>query len=422
MTEVCGVAETCRVFGKSFDISQNYLQLTATNCNFLQTFCKLFPVKKNVLQLIGSFHTGGSERQAVQLTQLLREDAKFNIFLATLNRQGALLEEVENFGFAEIPEFRLDSFYDLNFLKQIRNCARFLRENEIEIVHTHDFYTNVFGIAAARLAKVKVKIASKRETGGMRSTAQKAIEKKIFAVSDAIAVNSKAVEKYLLDEKIPAEKIEVIYNGLDLERLKPTITDRRQICADLGLPDDENIKFITLVANLRHEVKNQAMFLRAAQKVSEQFPNAHFVIAGEGELREGLENLVRELKIVEKTHFIGRCAKIPELLFVSFAGALTSFHEGFSNSILEYMAACLPVVATNVGGASEAIIENETGFLVESDDDELMAKRLIELLESDEKARKFREKGRKVVEEKFSCAAQLKNVSELYERCSESKL
>ena len=374
---------------------------------------------KNVLQFIGSFHTGGSERQAVQLTRLLHEAGEFNVFLACLNDEGILREEVEKIGFTEIPEFKLDSFYDLNFLKQLRNCARFLRENNIEIIHTHDFYTNVFGIAAARIAKVKVKIASKRETGGMRSKSQKTIENQIFRVADAITVNSKAVEKYLLGEKISAEKIELIYNGLDLERLKPKQTNRAEICTEFGLPMDENIRFITLVANLRHDVKNQPMFLRTAKKVVEKFPNAHFVLAGEGELKNDLETLAKELQITENTHFIGRCAKVSELLSVSFAGVLTSFHEGFSNSILEYMAAKLPVVATNVGGASEAISENETGFLVESDDDKKMSERLIELLKDEKKAKQFGEKGAKITEEKFSLQAQIKNVTELYERCSE---
>ena len=150
-------------------------------------------MKKNVLQIIGSFHQGGSERQAVQLTRLLHEDKSFNVFLAALNNDGVLRDEAEQIGLAAIPEFRLSSFYDLNFLKQLRNCARFIRENKIEIVHTHDFYTNVFGITAARMAKVNLKVASKRETGGVRSKAQKIIEKRIFGFADAIVANSKAV-------------------------------------------------------------------------------------------------------------------------------------------------------------------------------------------------------------------------------------
>jgi glycosyltransferase involved in cell wall biosynthesis len=267
---------------------------------------------------------------------------------------------------------------------------------------------------ASQIFRVSLAVASKRETGGMRTKMQKRIERLAFKQANAIVANSEAVKKYLISEGIPAEKIKVIYNGLDLERLTPKMTDRKTICAELGLPGEENIKFITLVANLRHKVKNQPMFLRVAQKVLEKFPNAHFILAGEGELRENLEKLVKELRIAENTHFIGLCRQIPELLSISFAGVLTSFNEGFSNSILEYMAAGLPVVATNVGGAGEAVIENETGFLIESDDSEAMANRLIELLENEERARKFGEKGRKVVEEKFSVAAQLENTLKLY--------
>ena len=371
-------------------------------------------MKKNALQFTGSFHQGGSERQAVQLTRLLREDETYNIFLAAMNDQGVLRGEVEKSGFTDIPEFPLTSFYDSNFLKQLRKCVNFLRENKIEIVQTHDFYTNVFGIAAAKLARVPLKIASKRETGGMRSRSQRIIERQIFKIADRIVVNSEAVKKYLIADGVDEEKIKVIYNGLDLERLRPKTTDRAKILSDLHLPTDKKIKFITLVANLRHTVKNQPMFLRAAAKILDKFPDAHFVLAGEGGLKGDLENLAKNLEIERNTHFIGRCAKIPELLSVSYACVLTSFHEGFSNSILEYMAAGKPVVATSVGGAGEAVIENETGYLIASDDDEALANRLIELLEDEEKAACFGAKGREIVTEKFSLEKQLKKTLELY--------
>jgi glycosyltransferase involved in cell wall biosynthesis len=81
------------------------------------------------------------------------------------------------------------------------------------------------------------------------------------------------------------------------------------------------------------------------------------------------------------------------------------------------MAAGKPVVATNVGGAAEVIIENETGFLVESEDDEMFAKRLMELLEDDDKAARFGEKGKKIVREKFSLPNQLNKTLELYGFC-----
>lgn len=376
-------------------------------------------MKKNILQLIGSFHQGGSERQAVQLFKLLRGEKTYNVFLAALNGTGVLREEIE---ISDVPEFPLTSFYDLNFARQLKKCARFLRENKIEIVHTHDFYTNVFGIAAARIARVPVAIASKRETGGMRSKSQKLIERQIFKTADAVTANSEAVKNYLIEAGISAEKIRVIYNGLDLKRLAPKQTSRRKICEELNLPTDEKIKFITLVANLRHAVKNQPMFLRAAKEVAEKFPEAHFVLAGEGELKNDLENLAKEFGVWENTHFIGRCAEIPELLSVSFAGVLTSFYEGFSNSILEYMAASLPVVATDVGGASEAIVEGETGFLIESNDDKALAEKIVWLLQNSEQAKEMGKAGRKIVAEKFSCAAQIGSVIELYKQSEKTRV
>lgn len=371
-------------------------------------------MKTNVLQLTGSFHQGGSERQALQLTRLLIEDETYAVSLAALNKEGVLLSEAEQIGFRDIPEFPLTSFYNANFVKQLKNAVRFLRGNKIRIVHTHDFYTNVFGILAAKFAGVPLKIASKRETAGMRSPAQMKIENFIFNIADKITVNSEAVKNYLTKSGVSAKKIHVIYNGIDLRRFSAGNKRRQEICAELGLPSDEEIKFITLVANLRHTVKNQPMFLRAAQKVLEKCPDTHFVLAGEGELKVELENLARELKIAEKTHFIGRCQQIPELLSASYACVLTSFAEGFSNSILEYMAAGKPVVATNVGGAAEAIIEGESGFLVDSDDDEALANGLVWLLRDEEKAQNFGKRGREVVEAKFSLEAQLIKTLKLY--------
>lgn len=378
-------------------------------------------VKKNVLQFIGSFQQGGSERQAVQLTRLLRRDNRYNVFIATLNADGVLRREVEELGFEQIPEFKLTSFYDLNFLRQLNLCKNFLHENHIDIIQTHDFYTNIFGLAAAKLARVPIKIASKRETEGVRTKLQKVLEKQVFRWADAIVANSQSVESYLIAKKIQAEKIKVIYNGLDLERLKPKLTNRAEICEKLGLPDGDNIKFITLIANLRHTVKNHPMFLRAAKKVLVSIPNAHFVIAGEGELKEDLKNLARELGIIENVHIIGRCEMIAELLAVSFACVLCSYAEGFSNSILEYMAAGKPAVATDVGGAREAIVEGINGILVDSDDDEAMANGLIDLLQNEKKAREFGEAGRKLVEESFSVAAQLERTIELYQSVSDER-
>jgi glycosyltransferase involved in cell wall biosynthesis len=107
---------------------------------------------------------------------------------------------------------------------------------------------------------------------------------------------------------------------------------------------------------------------------------------------------------------------VSDLLAISDVCVLSSTAEGFSNSILEYMAAARPVVATNVGGAREAVGEGETGYLVEAGDDETMAASILLLLKDPEAARRMGERGRQVVLKKFSCEAQLERTGALYEQ------
>ncbi|MGI9036648.1 MAG: glycosyltransferase [Pyrinomonadaceae bacterium] len=377
-------------------------------------------MKPKILQLINNLQTDGSERQAIHLTRLLSAEKSYDVRAACLNGEGVLRGEIERLGIGEIPEFPLASFYDANFLRQVHRCARFLRDNKIQVIQTSDFYTNIFGMAAGALAKTPVRIAAKRETE-MRTKAQKFIEQRAFNFARAIVVNAEAVKNSLIKEGVPADKIVTIYNGLDLEKYAPPKQKRDEILRELELPQGENLRFVVIVANFRSTVKNQKMFLRAARKVKENFPSARFVLAGEGELLNETKKFAVELGLRNETFFTDRCADVSKLLSIADICVLSSTTEGFSNSILEYMAARKPIVATDVGGAREAIIEGKTGFLVDSNDDGQMAKRLEELLQNPEKAKKMGEAGRKIAEEKFSAEAQLKNTLALYEKLLRAK-
>lgn len=371
----------------------------------------------NVLQLVGSFHQGGSERQAAQLTRLLAESGRYRVRVACLNPEGVLRAEVERLGLGEMPEYQLNSFYDRRFITQLRRFAAFLRAERIDLVQTHDFYSNVFGMVGAALARVPARVAAKRETGGMRTAAQRRVELLSYRLAHAVVANSEAVKQQLIDHGVPARKVAVVYNGLDPARVqKPAEFSRAEALDGLGLPTDEGRPLVTLVANLRHSVKDHPTFLRAARRVREEVPEAIFVLAGEGELEIPLRALSSELGIADAVFFTGRCTQVGALLAASDVCVLSSTAEGFSNSILEYMAAGRPVVATEVGGAREAIVEGETGHLVPAGDDESMAARISGLLRDPERAREMGERGSRRVAQQFSCAAQLARTEALYER------
>jgi L-malate glycosyltransferase len=373
-------------------------------------------LKPGVLHIIDSFEQGGTERQAVQLLRLLAASGRYRPLVACLSGGGPLREEVERLNLGEIPEYRLTSFYDRNFAAQLRRFARFLRERQIDIVHAHDFYTNVFGMAGASLARVPARVASKRETEGFRSPAQKFVERRAFQLARRVVVNADAVGKMLKSEGVPASKIVTVYNGLDAARVRPPRDfERGAALAALGLPADPPRRFVTIVANLRHAVKDHPTFLRAAARVRAEVADAAFVLAGEGELESSLREYAAELGLRQDVFFVGRCARVAELLAVSEVCVLSSKAEGFSNAILEYMAAGRPVVATDVGGAREAVVEGETGHLVGAGDDAGLAARVASLLREPERARAMGERGRARVEEKFSCEAQLARTEALYE-------
>jgi glycosyltransferase involved in cell wall biosynthesis len=377
-------------------------------------------MRYNVLQLIGSFHQGGSERQAVQLTRLLIESGRYNVFVATLERDGVLLDEISRRGINDVPEYPLTSFYDLNAARQLRLFTRYLIEQKIDLVHAHDFYTNIFGMAGAAGARVPVRIASRRESA-VRPAKQRFVERCAYRAAHAVVANCEHVRQELINEGVPARKVRTLHNGIDPARVElPQGFARREMLAALGLP--ESGRFVTIIANMRAHVrhpepaclKDHPTFLRAAQRVHQMIPNAAFIIAGEGELKDMTQDLATTLGIRDRTFFIGRCQNVGALLSISDVCVLSSRAEGFSNSIIEYMAAARPVVATDVGGAREAIVHGQTGYLVPAGDSEQMADYTISLLLDPEKARLMGERGQLLVRDQFSSVRQLQNTERLY--------
>ena len=269
-------------------------------------------LKPVVLQLIDSFEQGGSERQAIQLTKLLHQSGRFSLRLASLSPVGPLKQEVADLQLGEVPSFPLNSFYDLKALGQLRRFVRFLRDARVDILHTHDFYTNVFGMTAGALARVPVRIASRRETSGLRSAAQLKAQGFAYRRAHQVLANSAAVQDQLRSEGIAADKITVIYNGLEIDRVRPAVpVSKAEALRCLGLNAELNERpIVTIVANMRLPVKDHTMFLWPGGSAI-RF-RAAFVLAGEGELMPSIIKQADDAGL-SKYFFTGACDKIAEL-------------------------------------------------------------------------------------------------------------
>jgi len=168
-----------------------------------------------------------------------------------------------------------------------------------------------------------------------------------------------------------------------------------------GSRDRQDCFSVGISANFTRQVKRVDVFIRAAALVLKEIPHVRFCIAGEGNLRDELVGLSRELGISGNVMFLGALTDVHDVLKGWDIGVLSSDSEGMSNSILEYMASGIPVVATAVGGNRELVEEGVNGFLVARGDHVSMAARICELLEDRDLRKRMGDQGRRIVSEKY---------------------
>ena len=295
---------------------------------------------------------------------------------------------------------------------RVWRLSRWLKKERYRIVELHSPEAQFIGCLAARMAGVHVVIACRRSLGynfDRKARAQIAITK---GMVDCFLANSQVVVERMSElGRIGKSRFELIYNGVDLEQFDQ---DKRQPCCTEFEDACEQSILVTISANLR-PVKNHTMFLRAAKTVADQRDSVSFVLLGAGAEEAALKVLARELGIEHRVLFSGAKVPVAPYLYRSAIGCLTSDSEGFSNAIVEYMTAELPVVATNVGGAAEAILDGETGYLVPTDDDGALADRLLRIIDDEKLRQNMGRNGRKRVELKFNLQSQVNEYEALYE-------
>jgi glycosyltransferase involved in cell wall biosynthesis len=192
----------------------------------------------------------------------------------------------------------------------------------------------------------------------------------------------------------------LIYNGVDGEPFELASRMRKEFRGEMGLTDLQ--KVVTVIANLI-PYKGHHDFLKAASQVKDRIPKATFWLVGEDRgIQKDLERLSRDLRIHDCVSFMGQRSDIPNILAASDLSVLPSHEEGFSNVILESMAAGLPVIATRVGGNSEAVVDGVTGWLVPPRNPEVMAERIGDLIDDAQKARFWGERGKERVKGLFT--------------------
>ena len=362
-----------------------------------------------------SMPVGGAETLLMNLVRGL-DRQQFAPEIACLKKPGPLGKLLA----AEMPVHSglLNSKYDLRILPRL---WRLLREQHIDAVVTVGAGDKMFwGRLAAKLAGVPVILSALHSTGWPDSIGR--LNRLLTPLTDGfIGVADAHAEHLASHEGFPRAKVHTVYNGIDTERFAPH-PDGMGLASDLrgelGISADAPV--VGILAALRPE-KNHELFLAGAKRLSEALPNAHFVIIGDGERRAALEKLAGELRLAERTHFLGSRSDVAEILPALDVVALTSHNEASPVSILEALSCAVPVVSARVGSVPENVIPGETGALFEPGDLEGFVAATLQLLTDDSKRVQMGRQGRRHVVAHCSLVAMVRGYETLIQNIYQAK-
>jgi len=374
----------------------------------------------NLLKFLTVFAEGGTEGQVMNLVDRL-DLSKFDVRFACFNRTGRFLPFLEARGIPVTP-YAIKRFYDLKALRQQARLANDMRRQRIDIVHSYNFYGNVFAVPAARLARTPVVLASIRSMSDFYTPLQRRVHRHVCRLADCVLTNAEAIRQSLIAEGYDAAKIKVIRNGIDVRNLQGTADGGPRFRSSFALP--ANAPIVAVLARLG-AIKGIEYFLEAAVIVARRFPHARFVIVGGGtfvkngrseprDYRRELETMAERLGLASRVVFTGARSDVADVLSQVAVSVLPSLSEGVSNTVLESMAAGVPVVATRVGGIPEAVEDGTSGLLVPPRDPAALAHAIGCVLEDRDLARRLGQAGHERVARHFDLDSVVRQTEALY--------
>lgn len=381
----------------------------------------------NVAYVLPGLGQGGTEKHVRDLVERI-DRRKFSPCVVSTAGTGSMEKEFAALG---IPVYTLEYrgisltpgragplFRDT--LAFFRNFSDILKSHKVEIVHSYLPAANILGTTVATACRARVKIVSKRALCRYKTghPVFSIFEDLANLAADAIMVNSLAVSHDIRKtERFLGDRVFLVYNGISPgeEPTQGTTTPPK----DLGLSPEAAL--VPYIANIRED-KGHICLVDAARKVVAAFPAARFLFVGGKRSEAGaVQERIRSFGLTETVLLPGPRDDVPAILRSSRVAAHPGEQEGFSNAILEEMAAGLPVVASSAGGNPEAVVDGVTGFLVPPGDAHAFAEAILSLLRDPPLARAMGCAGRRRVEENFSVERMVSLIEKTYLELMEGK-
>jgi glycosyltransferase involved in cell wall biosynthesis len=360
-----------------------------------------------LLFVIPTLVRGGAEKQLTLLARGLKRD-EFDVHVAVLTHSGPLEASLAEAG---IPVTVIGKRWKFDPLAYSR-LKRHIRSLAPDIVHTWLFTANAYGRHAAASAGVKHIIAGERCVDPWKSAWQLTIDRALAKRTERIVTNSTGVQEFYVSRGLPADKFIVIPNGISPPAIGNPAT-REELLAELRLP--ENARLIGAVGRLWPQ-KRVKDLIWAADLLKSTRDDTHLLIVGDGPQRWRLERYRDQNQIADRVHFLGERDDVPRLMQHFDVLWLGSEYEGQSNAIMEAMTAGVPVIATDIAGNRDVVIDGVTGYLVPVGDRFEFARRTHWLLDDAALARRLGDAGRERMLTEFTVEQMVARYADLYRK------
>jgi len=366
-----------------------------------------------VLHVTLAMEVGGIENLILNIVKSINRQ-KFELSVACLDSGGQLFREIQNLG---CNGFILGRRPGLD-MKLIIRLAKIFRRNGYHVIHTHNQASHFYAGWASLLARTPVLVTTEHSRHYINSKYRRSLEKRTLAlITDKwIMVSNELFNATVSVDKIQAKKVVVIHNGVDVEHFSEAkskgIEYATRLRKELGIPNDA--KIVIMVARL-HPIKNHAVMLRAIAHANKIITNIHAILVGDGELKQDLQVLSSRLGLSKNVHFLGFRQDIQNLLAISDVFILCSKSEGLPLSLIEAMAAKIPVIITNSANRAELVRHGVNGIVVENSY-LAIAEALCELFDGRLDYRRLVENAYKFVSTKYSLKSMVKKYELIYEK------
>lgn len=351
-----------------------------------------------ILHLISSIGIFGAENVVFNLIKE-QNKRKISVFVGLISRAEGLdgwaqikthMSKDEDQSSVQIKEFRCGGKFNLKAMLTIR---KFIKQNKIEIIHSHNYKSNFYSLVSTVGLKVKKMTTCHNWTANeFKMDLYKKLDKLLLKKFDKIIAVSEVLKDEIVKSAIDEKKIEVISNGVEVDKCQVTMsqshtltgTGKLQVKKSLNIKEDE--KVVGTIGRLSEE-KGHRYLIEAFAQVQKEIPGIKLLIVGDGPLKKSLQSTVNSQQMEDKVIFAGYRDDIPELLDLMDVFVLPSLDEGLPMVILEAGACKKPVIASSVGAISKIIDHNLNGLLVQPGNNDALAKAIIFVLGNEPRAR-----------------------------------